>query len=106
MSDHHKSRIIIFFSLFLIVVTILGVGAVIWQTELAKARQLEAQAQISEAQPDIIVARSQANINNAAAITILKDNGLVIVAVIIIVKDLVGYARLSNNNTANHTPEG
>lgn len=106
MNESKRTGFYIFVFLILIVATILGTTALVWQSQVAKARQLEARAQIAEAQPDIIVARSQANINNAVALGTLKDAGLIIVLVIVIVKDLVHANVQSNNITDYNTQRG
>lgn len=59
----------------------------------ATARIEEAKAQQIAVQPEIIVARSQANINNSVALTNVKDSALLVVLVIMIAKSLFDEKR-------------
>ena len=83
-----------FFVLLMVIGLVAGTGVLILKVsnneakiEDARARQALAAAQVAEAQPDIIVARSQANINNSVAMTNLKDGALLVVVVIMLLKD-------------------
>jgi len=89
-----------FFVLLFTIGALLG-GAVLWwrvsdnnaRIQEAKALQAQARVEIEEAQPEIIVARSQANINNVVAVGNLKDSAMIVVLCILLLKD-VNYAKL------------
>ena len=100
MNKQVSYRAVTFFVLLFVIGALLG-GAVLWwrvsennaRVQEAKARQAQAQVAIEEMQPEIIVARSQANINNVVAVGNLKDSAMIVVLCIVLLKDL-SYAKI------------
>ena len=88
-------RLVMFFVLLFIIGVVVG-GAVLAlrlsennaRVQEAKALQAQAQVAIEEIKPDVIVARSQANINNVVALSTLKDSALIILLIILVAKDI------------------
>jgi hypothetical protein len=98
MNEYYENRVNYRILSFFVLLTLIGaialVGVLWWRisdnnARVAEARALQSQAQaeIEKIKPDIIVARSQANINNSLAVTSIKDSALIILVIIFLIKE-------------------